>query len=225
MPISPSPASTEQCQASTMPTTPSTEQVSLEGCQQEEAGHFSRLRRPGFVFPVLRIFQTLGREGIGMTLHKGSDYLARRLKRRTPIAPAARRPFSAEEVLNLQPGELVEVKSLEEIFATLDRRGKNRGLMFTPHMAAFAGRRLRVFKRIERMFLEESKQHRKVANTVLLEASYCNGAGFNCDRSCFLFWKEVWLRRVSSIEPPTVTPPVQGGPRLIQIQSLQRVDK
>jgi len=41
------------------------------------------------------------------------------------------------------------------------------------------------------------QQRRMIKNTVLLESTYCQGKNFNCDRSCFLFWKEVWLRRVS----------------------------
>jgi hypothetical protein len=35
---------------------------------------------------------------------------------------------------------------------------------------------------------------------VLLEAVYCPGITFRCDRSCFLFWKEVWLRRATAVE-------------------------
>ncbi len=65
-------------------------------------------------------------------------------------------------------------------------------------MRGFAGKRYRVFKRVESIFLEESKQRRTLKNTVLLEAVYCPGVTFRCDRSCFLFWKEAWLRRTSA---------------------------
>jgi hypothetical protein len=35
-------------------------------------------------------------------------------------------------------------------------------------------------------------------NTVLLDGAICDGWGGKCDRSCFFFWREAWLRRVES---------------------------
>ena len=43
--------------------------------------------------------------------------------------------------LNLSPGELVEIKSPEEIQATLDSEGKNAGLTFEPDMLEYCGGR------------------------------------------------------------------------------------
>jgi hypothetical protein len=43
--------------------------------------------------------------------------------------------------------------------------------------------------------LEGSGELRKLQNTVLLEGVMCDGI-FGCDRSCFQFWREAWLRRV-----------------------------
>jgi hypothetical protein len=165
-------------------------------CQQEEAAGFSRVIRPAAAFPLLRAWQTLRKGGLRYLWRRGADYLRRRTRRRS-AGPAAVRPLGPEEVLNLQPGDWVEVKSLEEIHATLDARGRNRGLLFTGDMRGYAGKRFRVFKRVESIFLEESKQRRTLKNTVLLEAAYCPGIAFRCDRSCFLFWKEAWLRRTS----------------------------
>ncbi|HEY3838190.1 MAG TPA: hypothetical protein VGL72_16535 [Bryobacteraceae bacterium] len=166
------------------------------GCQQEDPS-FSRLARPGSLFPILRVAQTFRQGGIGNTLRRAADFIRRRIKRR-PSSPAAPRPLIPEEMLGLQPGEWVEVKSGPEILATLDSRSKNRGLLFTAEMMRCAGQRFRVHKRVESIFLEESKQRRTIRNTVLLEQSYCDGKAFKCDRSCFLFWKEAWLRRVQA---------------------------
>jgi hypothetical protein len=161
-------------------------------CQQEDP-RFSRLVRPGGLFPILRVTQTLRQGGIGNTARRTADYLSRKFhKGGTKVI----RGYTPAESLGLQPGEWVQVKSAEEIRATLDARKKSRGLLFTDDMARFAGQRLRVHKRVESIFLEESKQQRKIKNTVLLESAFCSGKSFNCDRSCFLFWKEVWLRRV-----------------------------
>jgi hypothetical protein len=171
------------------------------GCQQEDPV-FSKLARPGVLFPILRAAQTLRESGIRNTAQQTVDFLNRKMGqsgKKTPAA-AAPRPFTPDETLGLQPGDWVEVKSEAEIRATLDARGKNRGLLFTDEMISSAGKRFRVHKRVESIFLEESKQRRTIKNTVLLEHSYCQGKMFNCDRSCFLFWKEIWLRKIEGPE-------------------------
>lgn len=167
-------------------------QPAIDSCQQETAPGFSRLVRPGTLFPILRVIQTFKEGGPRHTAQMAVDYVKRRTR---PKKAIVQRPLSGEEVLNLQPGEWVEVKSAEEIAATLDARGKNRGLLFTEDMKPYVGKRFQVFKRVETIFLEESKQRRTLKNTVLLTSVYCPGTTFNCDRSCFLFWKEVWLKR------------------------------
>ena len=48
------------------------------------------------------------------------------------------------EGLNLQPGEWVEVKSMRSITETLNERGHNRGLYFSPDMRLWCGRRCQV---------------------------------------------------------------------------------
>ena len=104
-----------------------------------------------------------------------------------------------DEVLDLQPGELVEVKSEDEIRQTLDSTGRNRGLIFLVGMEEYCGRRLRVYKRVERMLLENTAYEvRRVRSTVLLEGAVCQGIGIGCDRSCFHFWREAWLKRVGN---------------------------
>jgi hypothetical protein len=101
------------------------------------------------------------------------------------------------EILNLQAGEWVEVKSLPEIRATLDANGKNRGLAFAPDQAEFCGKRFRVAGRVERLILEWSGELRPIANTVELEEATCHGRMCrSCPRNCYHLWREIWLRRV-----------------------------
>lgn len=51
--------------------------------------------------------------------------------------------------------------------------------------------------------LETNGELRKMKNTVLLEGAMCDGKAFSgCDRSCFHFWREVWLRRVPETADP-----------------------
>jgi hypothetical protein len=102
-----------------------------------------------------------------------------------------------EECLNLQPGELVEVRSEDEILSTLDERGRLKGLRWMTGMDRYCGKRVRVFKRLEVLLLENSLEYRKLKNTVLLEGAMCDGKAFNgCGRSCFFYWREAWLKRV-----------------------------
>jgi hypothetical protein len=102
------------------------------------------------------------------------------------------------EPLNLRPGDWVEVRSVEEIFSTLDAREKLRGLRFTPEMQRFCGRRFKVYKKLERIILEATGELRKIrSSTYVLEGVFCDGSAHGgCDRSCFCFWREEWLKRV-----------------------------
>lgn len=116
----------------------------------------------------------------------------------TSSRPTVRLP-AHEEVLNLQPGEWVEVRSKEEIDQRLDSRGNYTGLFWMPNMYRFCGKRFKVLKRMERMLLESSGEIRKIKNTVLLEGAMCEDL-FGCDRSCLHFWREAWLKRVDEEE-------------------------
>jgi hypothetical protein len=118
---------------------------------------------------------------------------------RTAWRRTARLEVWEDEIQNFQPGEWVEVKSRDEILSTLDQNAKHRGLRFVPEMYDFCGRRFRVFKRVEKICIENTPDVRRITNTVLLEGGICRGGGIGCDRACFHFWREVWLRRVSPI--------------------------
>ncbi len=99
--------------------------------------------------------------------------------------------------LDLQPGEWVQIKSESEIRDLLDSRGKTAGLAFMPEMWKLCGRRFKVFKRLDRFISEATGELRMTKNTVLLEGVVCDGsAHLDCNRSCFLWWKEAWVRRV-----------------------------
>lgn len=100
--------------------------------------------------------------------------------------------------LGLKAGDWVEVRPAKEILATLDERGKLKGLSFNAEMTEFCGRRFRVYKKLDKIILEATGELRKVKNpTVLLEGVFCDGAAHGgCDKSCFCFWREAWLKKV-----------------------------
>jgi hypothetical protein len=100
--------------------------------------------------------------------------------------------------LNLQPGDLVRVKSLERIRETLDADGKHQHLLFAPSMTEFCDSVMRVQKRVERIVLEGSPRQRAIKDTVLLEGATCDGVCHRlCPRQSLLFWRECWLERVN----------------------------
>jgi hypothetical protein len=99
--------------------------------------------------------------------------------------------------LNLQPGELVRVKTVSEIRQTLDSSGKHQNLLFAPSMAEFSGKIMRVQERVEKIVLEGTTRQRKLKDTVLLEGATCDGVCHRlCPRQSLLFWRESWLERV-----------------------------
>jgi len=103
-----------------------------------------------------------------------------------------------ETILKLGPSEMVEVLTEKEIISSLDSEGKLRGLIFMPEMKKYCGHRFRVYKRLERIAIETTGDMRNIKNTVLLDGVFCDGSShLGCDRSCYCFWRETWLKRVS----------------------------
>ena len=105
------------------------------------------------------------------------------------------------ESLNLQPGEWVEVKPLEDIRATLNEEGFNRGMYFSPDLRLFCGGRYRVGGRLDKIILDGSGKMRQLRNTVQLEGSLCGCANIclgGCSRSEVVYWREIWLRRLQA---------------------------
>jgi len=98
--------------------------------------------------------------------------------------------------LDLRPGDLVKVRSAWEILRTLDRRGRNRGLRFTPEMLRYCGQECRVLSRLERRINEIDGQLVEFGNgCVLLENVICKGQRTFCARSEYHYWREIWLDR------------------------------
>jgi hypothetical protein len=111
--------------------------------------------------------------------------------------PRGTQTRTPDEILNLQPGEWVQVKTLDQIVQTLDKNGKNRGLHFSEDMIVFCGRKFRVRNRLDRMIIEATGQMRDLKNTVILDNVRC-GCPYTfggCPRGVFQYWREIWLQR------------------------------
>lgn len=103
--------------------------------------------------------------------------------------------------LNLKVGDWVEVRSREEILATLDQNGRLENLPFMPEMLQYCGQKLRVFKRADKTCdYIQRWSIRRMKDAVHLESVRCDGAGHDaCQAGCLIFWKEAWLKRAGSI--------------------------
>jgi hypothetical protein len=107
--------------------------------------------------------------------------------------------------LNLQPGEYVRVKSFKDILDTINRDGRNRGLLFSQEMVPYCGQVCRVHSRVRRIIDEKSGRMLHFKNEcIILENVVCGGrynAGLSfCPRSNYPYWREIWLERVGPAE-------------------------
>jgi hypothetical protein len=123
------------------------------------------------------------------------------------VYPRGSNESTPMKVLNLEPGEWVEVKPLPGIIETLNERGQNRGLYFSPEMRLWCGRRCRVKERLDKIIVDGTGQMRQLPNTVSLEGSTCGCSylGFGtagCSRCEVTYWREIWLRRSDEHSDP-----------------------
>jgi hypothetical protein len=104
--------------------------------------------------------------------------------------------------LHLKPGELVRVKSYEQILETLDSSALNRGLSFDAELVPYCGKVFSVRIRVDRFIDEKTGKMMKMKTpAVILDGVYCqslySGKRIFCPRGVFLWWREIWLERVS----------------------------
>ncbi len=109
--------------------------------------------------------------------------------------------------LNLQPGELVRVKSRAQITQTLDDRMSNRGMGLCYEMMRCCGREAEVRYRVDRLIDERTGVMRSITDTVALrnmrgfgplgEECLCYGELGDCPRGEIMYWREIWLERVN----------------------------
>lgn len=130
--------------------------------------------------------------------------VARRILRRIPDMPpvAGSDRFDGER-LDLEVGELVEVRSLEEVGRTLDAGARHRGLTWTQELTPRCGKRFKVRARVERLIDRETGRMIELENDCIsLEGAVCTGdrtpGAWFCPADHYSLWREAWLRRVDS---------------------------
>lgn len=145
----------------------------------------------GLIIVFFNKFQAANRQFLSQhLLIKGGrkyPFVSGRVEGRTPL-----------EELNLQPGELVRVKSREEIERTLDGNNRNRGLLFDGVMTIYCGQTVRVRARVEQIIDERTGAMMHMPNPcIMLDGVVCTGDDMQlCPRRIYSYWREIWLERV-----------------------------
>jgi hypothetical protein len=133
----------------------------------------------------------------------------RHLPERLRIAGGRRYPFvfgklpkgkTPSEKLDLRSGDLVRIKSKEEIVATLDETNRNRGLSFDGEMSNYCGRTARVRARVNRLIEESTGEMVDISSDcIILEGVVC-AADYHrfCTRAIYPYWREIWLEKIDS---------------------------
>jgi hypothetical protein len=110
--------------------------------------------------------------------------------------------------LDLKPGDIVRVKTRDQIVQTLSTKGANRGMFICYEMTRLCGKEAEVRSRIDRIIDEKSGKMRQLQNTVMLqnmrgnptlcEECLCFDEMGDCPRGELMYWREIWLERVVS---------------------------
>jgi hypothetical protein len=129
----------------------------------------------------------------------------RLLPRLLRIRGGARYPFvlgrltsTPVATLGLAPGELVRVKTKDQIVATLDAENRNRGLSFDVEMLKYCGRTARVQRRVDQIINEKTGEmiRMKVPCIILQDVTCAADYHRCCPRAVYAYWREAWLERV-----------------------------
>ena len=111
--------------------------------------------------------------------------------------------------VNFGPGDIVTVRSEEEIRSLLDHWNGHKGCIFTPEMFERCGKSYRVLTNVEYFYDEVKQKMCKCKDIYLLEGAVCSGRrrafSLPCDRNCFQFWHASWLVKSDKPTPDSAT--------------------
>jgi hypothetical protein len=189
----------------------SSEEDATYRCQATQIRHASTRIRFRRVDQYVTDVRTWGLwkvvRGVGVELFNRLQILGRRyVPSRLLIAGGRPYPFIYGKLpkgetplatLDLVAGDMVRIKSKEDIVATLDHTNHNRGLSFDTEMLKYCGRTARVRGRVERLIDEDTgKMMRIKSDCIILEGIICTSDWhLFCTRSTYPYWREIWLER------------------------------
>ena len=106
--------------------------------------------------------------------------------------------------MRLRAGDWVEVRSADEILATLDKSGELDAMPFMAEMLQYCGQRLQVAAIAHKTCdTINGSGGRRVANAVHLTRIRCDGSAHGgCQAGCLIFWKKEWLKPAAGSAQP-----------------------
>ena len=172
----------------------------FDGCQLPGVSKFSmgpaRSSARGVAGQVKRLLAAPWNRHVKKWL-KQAYYASIRL-RGAPAQQVTARSFVP--AVAFEQGDWVRVRSREEILSTLDPFKELKGCAFLPEMYRYCGTQQRVLRSMRYFMDERDYRLKKVRGVILLENVICHGAATfgECDRCCFLFWREEWLEKTAT---------------------------
>ncbi len=105
----------------------------------------------------------------------------------------------------LRSGDWIEVRSKEEILATLDKKGRHDEMPFMPQMFQYCGKRFQVYKRAHKtcdtIVYNWDSPGRRLEDGIHLNLR-CDGLSHGgCQAACLIYWKELWVKPAGADAP------------------------
>jgi hypothetical protein len=101
-------------------------------------------------------------------------------------------------IVDVAPGELVEIRNKDEIMPTLSPENRNRTMWFDAEMVPFCGTRARVDRNVQRIIDESTGKMIKLSDCVVLDNVKCPGIYHRfCQRGIDMYWRSAWLRKLN----------------------------
>lgn len=167
------------------------------GCQIQSPPRFAEGVVPLSHLPLRKRARLVLRRHLPVRTRR---WVKRQLTRFRGAPAAAPTPAGQAAAPPLEAGELVRVRSREEIQATLDPWQQLRGCGFMAEMEPYCGTTQRVLKPVRQFVDERDYKVKKARGVYLLDGVMCEGTALfgRCDRGCLYFWRGEWLEAIPS---------------------------
>lgn len=127
------------------------------------------------------------------------NYLNNLFKEKTgEKSSISERTANKSKSARFQAGDIVRVKSEENIRTTLDHWNMLKGCGFMEEMRPYCNTAQRVLKPVGKFLDERDYLMKKCKGIVILDGVFCEGTKDfgSCDRTCYFFWREEWLEKI-----------------------------
>jgi len=110
-------------------------------------------------------------------------------------------------IVDVAPGQLVEIRKKDEIMPTLSAENRNRNMWFDGEMIPYSGTTACVNRHVQRIIDETTGKMIKLGDCVVLDNVVCQGKHNHrfCPRGIDLYWRSAWLRTINGKDDEQLT--------------------